>query len=121
MYHLVKNNIRNNKKRIKLRIRSKISGTSSKPRLSVYRSNKFIYGQLIDDTKGNTLLSIDNLATSTKSDSNKSEVSYGLGKKLAELAIQKGISEVVFDRNRYIFHGRVAMFAKGARDGGLKF
>lgn len=105
--------------KIRLKIRSKISGTSSKPRLSVFRSNKDIYAQLIDDLKGHTLLSVS--SCSLKDKATKVEKSANVGKELAEKALAKGISEVVFDRNGYLFHGRVKSLADAAREGGLKF
>lgn len=104
--------------KIKTRIRGKISGTSSRPRLSVFRSNKQIYAQLIDDLAGKTLA-----AASSKGieDGSKSEIAAKVGKAIAEKAIAAGISEVVFDRNGYLFHGRVKSLADAAREGGLKF
>lgn len=108
--------------KIKKRVRSKVSGTTEKPRLSVYRSNSEIYCQLIDDTQGKTLLAMS--STSKKIElgkGNKSEKSFELGKKLAETAVSNGISKVVFDRNGYLYHGRVRRLAEGAREGGLIF
>ena len=106
--------------RIKRGIRAKISGTPARPRLSVFRSNNAIYAQLIDDLGGSTLAS----ASSTELKGEKitrTEVSKSVGQKLAEKAISKGISEVVFDRGGYLYHGRVKALADGAREGGLKF
>lgn len=106
--------------KIKKSIRSKISGTTLKPRLSVFRSNENIYAQLIDDSKGHTLL-----ATSTKAladaKGSKIDISKELGKQLAAKAIATGISAIVFDRNGYLYHGRVKALAEGAREGGLQF
>ena len=104
--------------KIKTRIRSKISGTASRPRLSVFRSNKQIYAQLIDDLAGKTLA-----AASSKGieDGSKSEIAAKVGKAIAGKAMAAGISEVVFDRNGYLFHGRVKSLADAAREGGLKF
>ena len=104
--------------KIKTRIRSKISGTASRPRLSVFRSNKQIYAQLIDDLAGKTLA-----AASSKGieDGSKSEIAAKVGKAIAEKAMAAGISEVVFDRNGYLFHGRVKSLADAAREGGPKF
>ncbi len=104
--------------KIKTRIRGKISGTASRPRLSVFRSNKQIYAQLIDDLAGKTLA-----AASSKGieDGSKSEIAAKVGKAIAEKAMAAGISEVVFDRNGYLFHGRVKSLADAAREGGLKF
>ena len=103
---------------IKTRIRGKISGTASRPRLSVFRSNKQIYAQLVDDLSGKTLA-----AASSKgiAEGTKSEIAAKVGKAIAEKAIAAGISEVVFDRNGYLFHGRVKSLADAAREGGLKF
>lgn len=106
--------------KIKARIRSKISGSSTKPRLSVFRSNNGIYAQLIDDLAGNTLVSAS--STDLKDfTGNKVDASKNVGQKLAEKAISNGISEVVFDRGGYLYHGRVKALADGAREGGLKF
>ena len=104
--------------KIKTRIRGKISGTASHPRLSVFRSNKQIYAQLIDDLAGKTLA-----AASSKglTEGNKSEIAAQVGKAIAEKALAAGITEVVFDRNGYLFHGRVKSLADAAREGGLKF
>ncbi|MBC7382574.1 MAG: 50S ribosomal protein L18 [Bacteroidia bacterium] len=107
------------RKKIRARIRSRVAGTAQKPRLSVFRSNKYIYAQLIDDLTGKTLV-----ATSSRSISDKAtnvEVSALVGKALAEKASTAGISEVVFDRGGYLYHGRVKALADGAREGGLKF
>ena len=103
---------------IKTRIRGKISGTASRPRLSVFRSNKQIYAQLVDDLSGKTLA-----AASSKgiAEGTKSEIAAKVGKAIAEKAIAAGISEVVFDRNGYLFHGRVKSLADAAREVGLKF
>lgn len=108
--------------RIRRRLRSRISGTAAKPRLSVFRSNKQIYAQLIDDEAGVTLAS----CSSREKDLNlqavsKTEGSKEVGKKLAEIAKSKGIEAVVFDRGGYKYHGRVKALAEGAREGGLNF
>lgn len=109
--------LNNNYKRIKLKIRSKVSGTDIKPRLTVFRSNKYVYGQLINDILGQTIV---NSISKTEA-KNKVTSSYEAGKSLAQAAIEKGIKEVVFDRNGYKYHGRIKSFADGAREGGLKF
>ena len=108
--------------RIKNRIRKIISGTKTSPRLSVFRSNKEIYVQLIDDSNGSTIVasssSDKNIA---KSKVNKTEIASLVGKDIAEKAIKKGIKKVSFDRSGYLYHGRVKSLAEGAREGGLKF
>ncbi len=106
--------------RIKHNIRKKISGTAELPRLSVYKSNKGIYAQLIDDINGHTLAHATSLEAGEKNYADVS-ASKEVGKSLAERAVAKGISSVVFDRNGYLFHGKVKALADGARDGGLKF
>ncbi|HEY9560664.1 MAG TPA: 50S ribosomal protein L18 [Anseongella sp.] len=105
--------------RIRLSIRKRISGTNECPRLTVFRSNKSIYAQLIDDNEGKTLLAAslkDIEVTGSKIDQSKE-----VGRKLAERAAAAGISKVVFDRNGYLYHGRVKSLADGAREGGLLF
>lgn len=106
--------------RIRRSIRSKVSGTSTRPRLSVFRSNKAIYAQLIDDLAGATIVSVSSSQVDNASGS-KLEVSTNVGKALAAKAQEKGISEAVFDRSGYLYHGRVKSLADGAREGGLKF
>jgi large subunit ribosomal protein L18 len=106
--------------RIRRSIRKKISGVGAKPRLSVYRSNKAIYAQLIDDTTGRTLLSASSVELGA-SNVTKVEQSKSVGQKVAEKALANGITEVVFDRGGYLYHGRVKALAEGAREGGLKF
>lgn len=105
--------------RIKKGVRKKLSGTGLRPRLSVFRSNRGIYAQLIDDTKGNTVA----WASSQELDKKvlNKEVSKEVGKKVAERALAAGLSEVVFDRNGYLYHGNVKALAEGAREVGLKF
>ncbi|WP_297985521.1 50S ribosomal protein L18 [uncultured Chryseobacterium sp.] len=105
--------------RIKRRVRGKISGSSELPRLSVYKSNKEIYAQLIDDKDGKTLASASSRALNAKG--TKVEVSAEVGKAIAEKAKAAGIENVVFDRNGFVYHGRVKALADGAREGGLKF
>lgn len=112
-----------NKARLKRhkRVRAKISGTAARPRLAVYRSNKNIYAQIIDDETGVTLVSASTLDEGFEGIGSNKEAAKKVGGKVAERAIQKGISEVVFDRGGYIYHGRVQELAEGAREGGLKF
>src|SRR4028118_970832 len=105
--------------RIKRSIRSKVSGTAERPRLSVFRSNTGIYAQIIDDTIGKTLVSASSKEIDTKG--LNVEVSKDVGQKLAEKATSNGISMVVFDRGGYLYHGKVKALAEGAREGGLKF
>lgn len=108
------------KLRIKRGIRNKVKGTAERPRLSVYKSNTAIYAQLIDDINSQTLSSISSKELGDLKSVNV-EKSKEVGKKLAEKAIANGISTVVFDRNGYIFHGKLKAFAEGAKEGGLKF
>lgn len=107
--------------RVKRRVRKNIFGTQERPRLSVYRSNKEIYAQLIDDNTGKTLVSASSRDKSIVASGTKTEISANVGKKLAELAKNAGLETVVFDRNGFIYHGRVKALADGAREGGLKF
>ena len=102
------------------RVRGKISGTAERPRLSVFRSEKHIYAQIIDDVAGNTLVAASSVEKDFGPGSNK-EAARKVGKLVAERALAKGIEEVVFDRGGYIYHGRVKELAEGAREGGLKF
>ena len=102
------------------RVRGKISGTAERPRLSVFRSEKNIYAQIIDDVAGNTLVAASSVEKDFGPGSNK-EAARKVGKLIAERALAKGIEEVVFDRGGYIYHGRVLELAEGAREGGLKF
>jgi len=107
--------------RIKSRIRTIISGTAERPRMSVYRSNKQIYAQLIDDSKGTTLLTVSSKAKDIAAkEATKSEKAAMVGKLVAEKALVAGITNVVFDRNGYLYHGRVKQLADAAREGGLK-
>jgi large subunit ribosomal protein L18 len=107
------------RQRKKIKIRSKISGTQETPRCSVFKSLNQVNVQLIDDLSGKTIVSLNSIALKTKG--KKEELAYETGKKVAELAKSKGISNIVFDRNGYIYHGRVAKVAQGLRDGGLNF
>lgn len=107
--------------RIKRRVRGKISGSSELPRLSVYKSNKEIYAQLIDDKNGKTLASASSREKGADAKGTKTEVSAAVGKAIAAKAIAAGIESIVFDRNGFVYHGRVKALADGAREGGLKF
>lgn len=118
--------VNSNKKRQKrhLRIRRTVNGTPERPRLNVYRSLNHMYAQIIDDKAGRTLVSASTLDADLKSKLEKTgnkEAAKAVGKLVAERALAKGISEVVFDRSGYIYHGRVKELAEGAREGGLKF
>ena len=108
--------------RIKHRIRKRLSGTSERPRMTVFRSNKQIYVQLVDDVTGVTLLSASSKEKEIAGQKvNKNDQAKLVGKKIAEKASEKGIKEVVFDRNGYLYHGRVKNLADAARENGLKF
>ena len=112
-----------NKARLKrhARVRSKITGTSARPRLDVFRSNSYIYAQLIDDENGVTLAAASSNEKDFGGNGGNCEGAKKVGQLIAERAAKKGISEVVFDRGGYIYHGRVKELAEGAREGGLKF
>ena len=109
--------------RIRKRIRKIISGTATTPRLTVYRSNKEIYAQLIDDMLGKTIISVSSRdkEISKEKQSNKTKIASSVGKQMATLALKNGISKVKFDRNGYLYHGRVKALAEGVREGGIKF
>lgn len=100
------------------RIRARVSGTSERPRVAVFRSNRFIYAQVVDDAKGKTLLSSSDIKVKKKT--NKSESAMAIGKQLASMMKEKGISEAVFDRGGFQYHGRVKSLADGLREGGIK-
>ncbi|MBO8441368.1 MAG: 50S ribosomal protein L18 [Firmicutes bacterium] len=102
------------------RVRGKISGTAQRPRLNVYRSNSNIYAQVIDDVAGVTLVSASTLEKDVKGNS-KTEKAAFVGETIAKRAVEKGITEVVFDRGGYLYHGRVQALADAARENGLKF
>ncbi|MFK8276196.1 50S ribosomal protein L18 [Capnocytophaga cynodegmi] len=110
------------RERIKSRIRKVVNGTATQPRLAVFRSNNEIYAQIIDDTKGTTLVaasSRDKEISTTKG--TKIEKAALVGKAVAEKALKQGIEKISFDRGGYLYHGRVKSLAEGAREGGLKF
>ena len=108
------------RQRIKFRIRKIVSGTATKPRLSVFRSNKEIYAQLIDDVNGVTLLAASSREKGVSKGTNV-EVATAVGKLVAEKALKAGIDTVTFDRGGYLYHGRIKSLAEGARAAGLKF
>ncbi|SDM96566.1 50S ribosomal protein L18 [Acetanaerobacterium elongatum] len=103
------------------RVRAKISGTAQRPRLTVFRSSKHIYAQLIDDINGATLVSASTLDKEFEGNGSNKDAAKKIGELLAKKATGKGIENVVFDRSGYIYHGRVKELAEGAREGGLKF
>jgi large subunit ribosomal protein L18 len=115
----IKNRKQYRRSRIKMRVRKVISGTAERPRMSVFRSNKRIYVQLIDDLAGVTLASASSASDGEKT--TKTESSKAVGKAIAEKAKEAGIESVVFDRNGYLYHGRVKALAEAAREAGLKF
>ena len=108
---------KNSRKRVRYAIRRKISGTSERPRLAVFRSNKEIYAQIIDDVAGSTLAS----ASSTKAKGTKTEQAEAVGKLIADNAKKVGVDAVVFDRGGFLYHGRIKALADSAREAGLKF
>lgn len=114
----LKKKIKKNKTQRKARVRSKIFGTAKRPRLSVFRSNKGMYLQLIDDEAGRTLASVN--ISEIKNKGTKTDVSALAGKLLTEKALKLGIKQVVFDRGAYKYHGRIKAVAEAAREGGLK-
>lgn len=121
---LKKSKLKDKRYRRKRSIRKKIFGTPERPRLTVYRSNQHIYAQLIDDIAGHTLASastVDSEARDDLADLEKVEQAEAVGKLIAERAQDKGVEKVVFDRNGFIYHGRIAAVADGAREAGLKF
>ena len=107
--------------RIKKRVRGLVSGTAERPRLTVYKSNKEIYAQLVDDSNSKTLASFSSKSKDANKDGTKVEQASSVGLKIAEIAKKSKISTVVFDRNGFIYHGRIKALAEGAREGGLKF
>jgi large subunit ribosomal protein L18 len=109
------------RQKLKWRIRAKISGTTSRPRLSVYRSNKEIYAQLIDDATGVTLAAANSRNKTMATTGTKVEKSKAVGIAIATAALAKGIDTCIFDRGGYLYHGRIKSVADGAREAGLKF
>ena len=107
--------------RIRKSIRAKIAGTASRPRLSVFRSNKEIYAQIINDEDGKTIVAASSIEKSLEKDGNKIDVAKKVGQLVAEKALQSNVDTVVFDRNGYLYHGRVKALAEAAREAGLKF
>ncbi|WP_111708132.1 50S ribosomal protein L18 [Lutibacter citreus] len=109
------------RQRIKHRIRKIVFGTATTPRLSVFRSNKEIYAQLVDDNAGTTLVSVSSRDKGIEATGSKLEVAKAVGKNIAEKATKVGIDAVAFDRNGFLYHGRVKALADAAREAGLKF
>ena len=109
------------RQRIKYRIRKIVSGTATRPRLSVFRSNKEIYAQLIDDVSGKTLMAASSREKGVSTEGSSVEIANAVGKLVGEKALQAGIETVTFDRGGYLYHGRVKSLAEGARAAGLKF
>ena len=103
------------------RIRNKISGTAQQPRLAVFRSNKHIYAQVIDDVAGNTLVAASTLEADIASKVEHTSTAKAVGEAIAKKAMDKGITEVVFDRGGYIYHGKIQALAEAAREAGLQF
>ena len=108
----------------KASIRKRLSGTAERPRVTVVRSHKYIYAQVIDDDTGSTLLTLDSRRAAAveapEGVAGKCAIAYGVGRAVADLAKEKGIATMVFDRNGYLYHGRVAALARGLRDGGIE-
>lgn len=122
MYKIYERNATRKKKH--RRLRSRLTGTSQRPRLNIFRSNSQIYAQIIDDTVGKTMVAASSLEKDIQDeikDLNKKETAKAIGKLVAQRAIEKGIKQVVYDRGGYIYHGRVAALAEGAREAGLEF
>ena len=109
------------RQRIKFRIKKIVSGTAQKPRLVVFRSNSEIYAQIIDDTKGVTLVAASSRDKDLKATGTKTEKAKHVGQAIAKKALAAGIESISFDRGGYLYHGRVKSLAEGAREGGLKF
>ena len=122
---MIKNNSQQRLLKKKARIRKDVSGTAQRPRFTVYRSQKHVYAQIIDDVSGKTLVSASTVAKELKQEVEKlkspMEICKLIGMATAKRALEKNIREVVFDRNGYLYHGRVKAIADGAREAGLKF
>jgi len=118
MYHVVAR--KNNREQRKVRVKKKILGTTDMPRLSIFRSNKYIYAQIIDDSKGATLASADSRDLKGIKGKTKVEEAFEVGKEIGKKALEEKIKSVVYDRSGYKYHGRVKAVADGARKGGLR-
>ena len=108
------------RQKVRFKIRKKVSGTKDMPRLAVFRSNKEIYAQLVNDVDGSTIVSVSSRNKEIKA-STKQEAAAVVGKTIAELATKAGVETVAFDRNGYLYHGRIKVLAEAAREAGLKF
>lgn len=115
----IRRKIKNGRKRRAFHVRNRLRLDSVLPRISVFRSSRYIYAQIIDDAQHQTLISCSSLVVEIKG--TKTDVARGIGKQLAKLALEKGIKQVAFDRGRFLYHGRVKALADGAREGGLQF
>ena len=122
---MILKNVAERRTRKKARVRKKITGTASRPRFTVFRSSRHIYAQIIDDSQGKTLVSTSSLSKALKEEvkgtASERDICKLVGKTAATLALEKKITEVVFDRNGYLYHGRIKAVADGAREAGLKF
>ncbi len=107
--------------RIKRRVRKNVEGTTERPRLSVFRSNNEIYAQIINDETSKTIVAASSLDKEVSKDGNKSDIAKAVGKMVAERAKENGVEQITFDRNGYLYHGRIKSLAEGAREAGLKF
>lgn len=105
----------------KLRIKSKIRGSADRPRLVIFKSNRHLFAQIIDDDNAKTIVSVRDVKAEKKSDMSRQDIYYNSGSEIAQKAVKKGITKVVFDRGGYRYHGLVSKFAEGARKGGLIF
>lgn len=114
-------NRKNNRIKRKLRIDGKIRGTPERPRISVFKSNKYTYAQMVDDVSGKTLVTVSDKVKELQKGKTKSESAFEAGKLLAERAMKSNIKQAIFDREGYRYHGRVRRLAEGAREGGLEF
>jgi len=122
---MIKKTKTQNRKRLKAHIRLRVSGTAERPRFTVFRSLRHVYAQIVDDTAGRTLVSVSDLSKDFKADAQDAKAQTAVGHKVGQLAakkaLEKNITQVVFDRNGYLYHGVVKAAADGAREGGLKF
>jgi len=115
----IQRKIKNGRKRRALHVRSRLRNDSTHPRVTVFRSLRYIYAQIIDDVQHKTLVSCSSLVLDLKG--SKTDIARNVGKELAKLALEQGVKQVSFDRGRFLYHGRVKALADGAREGGLQF